>query len=182
MALGLISTWSCRSVSSPSERKVIAWFICKSWDCHTSYRSRLDFVSSVCTNPKRLSEGVLSSASPSSKLRILLPTMTSNLCCLSTQLRRYPPSITHCEEALRRGQEVPIAGLSLDKTRLFLTQLRFQPLRHLEGVIPHRFHVKTEIKRQKVLERIQAQPIGHQRGPLGLHIQQFRGHRLGEQR
>src|SRR4029453_14398995 len=91
VALGLISNWSCRSVSSPSERKVISWFIWKSCECNTSYRRRCDLVSRVCTNPKRLSEGVLSSSS-SSKLRILLPTMTSNLCFLSN---KWPTSHTN---------------------------------------------------------------------------------------
>jgi hypothetical protein len=91
------------------------------------------------------------------------------------------PINAHCERALRQGQELPIAGIALDTTRLFVPQLRFQALRHLERVIPHRFDVEAEIKRQKVLERIEAQPVGHQRGPLRFHIQQFRGHRLGEQ-
>src|SRR5262245_39315511 len=55
-------------------------------------------------NPKRLSEGVLSS-SPSAKLRILLPTMTSNLCVLSTQLRRY----RLCRKFCFGGREVAVA-------------------------------------------------------------------------
>src|SRR4030095_13706966 len=76
----------------------------------------------------------------------------------------------HCEEALWRGEEIPRAGLTLDKTRLFIPQLRFQPFRHLERVIAHRFDVETEINRQKILEGIQAQPVGDQRGPLGFYI------------
>src|SRR5262249_1633606 len=56
------------------------------------------------------------------------------------------------------------------KTRLFVPQLRFQSLRDLERVISHRFDVEAEIKRQKVLEGIKAQPVGHQRGPLRFHI------------
>src|SRR6266852_4676849 len=102
MALGLISTWSCRSESLPSERKVIAWFICKSWDCNTSCRRPFDLVSSVCTNPKRLSEGVLPSSS-SSKLRILLPTMTSNLCFLIEEFRGHRLGEQHRQRSEGRG-------------------------------------------------------------------------------
>src|SRR6266446_9565306 len=63
---------------------------------------------------------------------------------LVNPMAQVPPVNTHCEGALRQRQKIPIARLTLDKTRLVLTQLRFQPLRHLEGVIPHRFHVETE--------------------------------------
>src|SRR4030095_9033398 len=65
---------------------------------------------------------------------------------LVNPIAQVPPVNTHFEGALRPRQKIPIARLTLDKTRLFLTQLRFQPLRHLEGVIPPRFHVEAEIK------------------------------------
>src|SRR6516165_8113348 len=55
------------------------------------------------------------------------------------------PVNAYCERALRRKQQLPITGLTLDKTCLFLAQLRFQALGHLEGVIAHRFDVQTEI-------------------------------------
>jgi len=87
----------------------------------------------------------------------------------------------HFEEALRQGQELPLTGITLDKTRLFIPQLRFQALGHLERVIPHGFDVQSEIKRQKVLEGIETHAIGDERGPLGFHIQQLRGDRLGQQ-
>ena len=53
---------------------------------------------------------------------------------LVNPIAQVPPVNTHCEGALRQRQKIPIARLTLDTTRLFLTQLRFQPLRHLEGV------------------------------------------------
>src|SRR4029434_10141842 len=117
VALGLSSNWSFRSVSSPSERNVIAWFICTSCDCNTSYRRRFDFVSSVCTNPKRLSEGVLSPSSASAKLNILLPTMTSKLCFLSNQLRTYPPSRPTLKEPSGKGKRSQSLGLPSIKDR-----------------------------------------------------------------
>ena len=69
----------------------------------------------------------------------------------------------------------------MELSGLFVSQLRFQSLRDLERILAHGFHVQAEIKRQKVLERIETQPIGHQRGPLRFHIQKFWGHRLGQQ-
>src|SRR6266849_10765404 len=92
------------------------------------------------------------------------------------------PVNAHCEDALRRRQQVPITGLTLDTTRLFVPQLRFESFCYFEGVIAHRFHVEAEINRQKVLERSDAQPVRHQRGPLRFHIEKFRGDRLSEQR
>src|SRR5215831_12223560 len=66
---------------------VISWFICKPCACNTSCRRRFGLASSyVWTNPKRLCQGVSSSA-PLPKRSVLLPTMTSKLCFLSTQLR-----------------------------------------------------------------------------------------------
>ena len=88
----------------------------------------------------------------------------------------------HFEEALRQGQELPLTGITLDKTRLFIPQLRFQSLGDLECVVAHSFDVQAEIKWQEILEGIQAHTIGHQRGPLGFHIEELRGHRLGQQR
>jgi hypothetical protein len=64
---------------------------------------------------------------------------------------------------------------------LLHTQLRFESLGYLECVIAHCFDVQTQSKRQKVLERIEAQSVRDQGGPLGFHIQQFWGHRLGKQ-
>ena len=146
---------------------MISWFICKFCECNTSYRRRLGRVSSVWTNPKRLSEGVRSS-SPSPILSILLPTMTSKLCFLSTQWRTYPPSMPRTvKEPSGRGKSSHSLVITLDTTRLALTQLCFESLRHRERVIAHGFHVQAEIKRQKVLECIETQPVGHQRGPLG---------------
>src|SRR6266702_6508797 len=81
------------------------------------------------------------------------------------------PVNAHCERAIRQRQELPRTGITLDKTRLFLTQLRFQSLGDLEGVVAHGFDVQAEIKWQEVLEGIQAHTIGHQRGPLGFHIE-----------
>jgi hypothetical protein len=65
-----------RTVSLPSERKVICWFICIPWDLSTSNNRRFDLVSSVWTKPKRLLEG-WSSSSSRWKARVLLPTMTA---------------------------------------------------------------------------------------------------------
>ena len=42
--------------------------------------------------------------------------------------------------------------------------------------------IEGEVKRQKILEGVEAHPIGHQGGPLGFHVEEFWGHRLGEQR
>src|SRR5262245_48984386 len=54
------------------------------------------------------------------------------------------PVNTHFERSVREGQEVPIAGITVDKPRWFLTHLRFQPLGHLERVIAHRFDIQGE--------------------------------------
>src|SRR5690242_4229847 len=45
------------------------------------------------------------------------------------------PVNTHCERAVRQRQVIPLAGITLNKTRLALTQLRFQSLRDLERVV-----------------------------------------------
>ena len=76
---------------------------------------------------------------------------------------------------------VPITDIAFDETRLFVPQLRFQSLRDLERVIANGFDVQAEIKRQEVLEGIETHAIGDERGPLGFHIQQLRGDRLGQQ-
>src|SRR5712691_7248506 len=91
------------------------------------------------------------------------------------------PVNAHDEEALRQGQELPLTGITLNKIRLFVPQLRFQSLGNLERVIPNGFDVQGEIKRQKVLEGIETHAIGDERGPLGFHIKQLRGDRLGQQ-
>src|SRR5215470_20154735 len=54
---------------------------------------------------------------------------------LVTPLAHVSSVNPHCEDALRWGEEIPLAGITLDKTRLFIPQCRFQPLRHLERVI-----------------------------------------------
>src|SRR4029434_4475839 len=87
----------------------------------------------------------------------------------------------HLQGSLRQWYEVSITGIAFDKTRLFVPQLRFQSLGHLERVIPHGFDVQGEIKRQKILESIETHAIGDERGPLGFHIEQLRGDRLGQQ-
>src|SRR6266446_5414329 len=87
----------------------------------------------------------------------------------------------YLQGSLRQWEEAPITGIAFDKTRLFVPQLRFQSLGHLERVIPHGFDVQGAIKRQKVLESIETHAIGDERGPLGFHIQQLRGDRLGQQ-
>src|SRR5712691_3288841 len=51
------------------------------------------------------------------------------------------PVNAHCERAIRQRQELPLTGITLDKTRLFLTQIRFQSLRDLECVVAHGFDV-----------------------------------------
>src|SRR4029450_11603521 len=110
VAIGLISNWSFRSVSSPSARNVISWFICKPCDCNTSYRRRLGLVSSVCTNPRPLCDGdLVSSSSP--KLSTLLPTMTSKLCYLSHQWRTYPPSMPTVKAPSGCGKRTQLLGL-----------------------------------------------------------------------
>ena len=91
------------------------------------------------------------------------------------------PINAHGEDTLRRRQPFPIARVTFDKARSFLSQLGFHALRHLERVIAHRLDVQGAIKWQKVLEGIEAHPIGHQRGPLRFHIEELRGNRLGEQ-
>src|SRR6266852_8280624 len=73
------------------------------------------------------------------------------------------PVNAHYEEALRPGQALPLTGVTLDKTRLFVPQLRFQSPGHLERVIPHGFDVEGAIKRQKVLEGIETHAIGDER-------------------
>src|SRR5215471_4279856 len=47
----------------------------------------------------------------------------------------------HLKGSLRQWQEVPITGIAFNKTRLFVPQLRFQSLGHLERVIPNGFDV-----------------------------------------
>src|SRR5215831_13408623 len=91
------------------------------------------------------------------------------------------PINAHFERTLSRGQQGPIAGITLDTTHLLLTSFRLQSLGHFERIIAYRFDVQAAINWQKVLERLQAQPRGHQRGPLRFHIQQFQGYWLGEQ-
>src|SRR5215217_6985642 len=54
------------------------------------------------------------------------------------------PVNPHCEGAVRGWQEVPIAGITVDKARLFLSQFGFQTLGHLERIIAHRFDVQRE--------------------------------------
>src|SRR4029453_16382724 len=108
------------SVSSPSARNVISWFICKPCDCNTSYRRRLGLVSSVCTNPRRLCDRDLASSS-SPKLRTLLPTMTSKLCCLSNQWRTYPPSMPTVKAPSGCGKRTQLLGLpSIKPDALFV--------------------------------------------------------------
>src|SRR6267378_3606898 len=87
-----LESWRSRTVSPPSERKVICWFSWNPCDCKTSYRRRFDLVSTVCTKPKRLLEGV-SSSSSRVQARVLLPTMTSTLGCFASQSRTEPPSM-----------------------------------------------------------------------------------------
>ena len=48
-------------------------------------------------------------------------------------------------------------------------------------VIAHRFDVQRDVKRQKVLERIETHALGDQRGPLRFHLEAFRGDGVGEQ-
>src|SRR5262249_45253367 len=64
------------------------------------------------------------------------------------------PINAHFERTLSRGQQVPIAGITLDTTRLLLTSLRLQSLGHFERIIAYRFDVQAESNWQKVLERI----------------------------
>jgi hypothetical protein len=45
---------------------------------------------------------------------------------------------------------------------LFVTQRSLEALGHLEGVIPHGLDIQRDIKREKVLEGIQAHAIGHE--------------------
>jgi hypothetical protein len=106
---------------------------------------------------------------------------------LEVMLLREPvahiPSVNaHLECPIRARQEVPIVGTAFDKAWLFVTQLGFDALGHLEGVITHGLNIQCDLKREKVLKCIQAHTVGDQRGPLGFHIQQLRGDRLGEQR
>src|SRR5215467_9742701 len=93
---------------------------------------------------------------------------------LVTPITHVSPVNAHCEGALRLWQEDPITGAAVSKAGGFVSQRRFQSLGHLERVIPHRFDVQSAIKWQKVLEGLEAQPVGHQRGPLGFHRQEFR--------
>jgi hypothetical protein len=45
---------------------------------------------------------------------------------------------------------------------LFITQLGFDALGHLERVIVHRFEVQCDIQGQKVFERIEAHAVRNQ--------------------
>src|SRR5262249_43493917 len=89
---------------------------------------------------------------------------------LISPVAHIAPVDAYCKGDPRRGQQLPITGGTLDKSRLLLTQLRFQSLGYLERIIAHRFDVQVQIKRQKVLEGIKTSPVGHQGGPLGFHI------------
>src|SRR5262249_27140688 len=91
------------------------------------------------------------------------------------------PVNAHCEGAVRWWQEAPITRAAVYKAGVFVSQLRFQSLGHLERVITHSFDVQGEIKWQKVLEGIEAHTVGDQRGPLGFHREEFRGNGLREQ-
>src|SRR5262249_41653806 len=55
------------------------------------------------------------------------------------------PINAHFARTLSRGQQVPIAGIALDTTRLLLTSLRLQSLGHFERIIAYRFDVQAEI-------------------------------------
>src|SRR5215475_9406443 len=88
---------------------------------------------------------------------------------ISVRLGNY--SASHFEgsafECPRRSrQEVPLAGTAFDKAGVFLTQLSFDALGHLEGVITYGLDIQCDLKRQKVLERIQTHAVGNQRCPL----------------
>src|SRR5207302_7016144 len=76
------------------------------------------------------------------------------------------PVKAHFETAIRQRQELPLTGITLDKTRLFFTQLRFQSLGDLECVVAHGFAVQAEIKCQEVLDSIKANTKGPQNGPF----------------
>src|SRR5215831_15438510 len=96
---------------------------------------------------------------------------------------RSRPSWKACKNKLLR-KNWPITTLESNKSQawLFVTQLGFQTLGHLERVIPHGLDIQRDLKREKVLKRLQAHAVGDQGRPLRFHIQQLRGDRLGEQR
>jgi hypothetical protein len=71
--------------------------------------------------------------------------------------------LSDLECPIRKRQEVPIAGTAFDKAWLFVPQLGFQTLGHLEGVIPHGLDIQRDLKREKVRERIQAHTVGDER-------------------
>src|SRR6266851_6081129 len=80
------------------------------WKVGSNYKRRFGLVSSVCTKPKRLLEGVLF-ASSSPQARVLLPTMTSKWCCFAHQLRTYPPSMPTLHDPSGRGKRSHSLGL-----------------------------------------------------------------------
>src|SRR5262249_3814292 len=117
VALGLTSNWSCRSESLPSERKVMAWFICKPCDRNTSYRRRFDFVSrvaqfiGVCSSAKtcEIGENLLSVFDPISRLQERLIDAGA-LISPSTLQRRPVPSL-HPYLTMERSS-TPVSPLS----------------------------------------------------------------------
>src|SRR5262249_61775492 len=58
------------------------------------------------------------------------------------------PINAHFERTLSRGQQVPIAGIALDKTRLLLTSLRLQSLGNFERIIAYLFDVQAAMIRK----------------------------------
>src|SRR6266568_2311515 len=78
---------------------------------------------------------------------------------LCVPIPHVAPVNTHGDWPIRDGQGTPIAWTALDKTPLFLTQLRFTALGHLQGIVPHRLDVECDIERQEVSERIDSQTI-----------------------
>jgi hypothetical protein len=69
-------------------------------------------------------------------------------------------------EQPKTGRSVKAGVLTLpigdNKALLFVSQLGFQTLGHLEGIIAHCLSVKRDIKREKVLERLQAHAVGNE--------------------
>ena len=81
---------------------------------------------------------------------------------LREPVAHIPPINAHPACPIRERQEVPIAGTAFDKAWVFVTQLGFDALGHLEGVIPHGLDIQRDLKREKVLERLQAHAVGDQ--------------------
>src|SRR5882762_10166720 len=145
---GCKNAGSSRTVSPPSDKKVICWRGRIPWDSSTLRSRRLGFLSTRRTRAKTF-------ATPSSGM--LLPAMTSKQPVPPggrSRPRIYPPSSPTVigGAGFRCALDVALAAAVVHE--LFRSEIRLEPVSGRHDMLAYRFLMQAGVDRQHILEKL----------------------------